>query len=124
MITCGGRQLNLEYVQAVCSSYLTGVIDSYFSGRIIRVSSKYDEVTYSMKKGCPQVFIIGPAAWCWTMDTLLNNIEAEFDQDDVETIAYADDLILFIKANSMREVERLGSRSFGTVGEMVKIAQA
>lgn len=74
-----------------------------------------------MEKGCPQGFIIGPAAWCWTMDTLLNNIEAEFDQDDVETIAYADDLILFIKANSRREVERLGAEALALLEKWCKL---
>lgn len=61
-----------------------------------------------MGKGCLQESIIGPVAWNWAMDELLNVLETQTNRDSVEAITYADDLVILIKADSRREVEQLG----------------
>lgn len=60
-----------------------------------------------MEKGCPQGSILGPMAWNWCMDSLLNNIAERFTEVQVEAIAYADDVLALIKENSRVGVEKV-----------------
>jgi len=64
-----------------------------------------------MEKGCPQGSIIGPTAWNWAMDDLLKQIDDNFDEQDVDVIAYADDLAILIRANSRRNIEEIGKQT-------------
>jgi hypothetical protein len=57
------------------------------------VQTKFEKIERRMEKGCPQGSIIEPIAWNMCMDDLLNNVSDEFDDKDVEVIAYADDLV-------------------------------
>ena len=34
---------------------------------------------------------MGPAAWVWCRDTLLNEMQTKLSKEGVETVAYADD---------------------------------
>jgi transcription antitermination factor NusA-like protein len=70
-----------------------------------------------MEKGCPQGSIIGPIAWNMCMDDLLNSVSDEFDDKNVEVIAYADDLVALIKGNSRKEIisEIISKTMIGTL---------
>lgn len=74
------------------------------------VRTKYDKLERQMERGCPQGSILGPTAWNWAMDELLNKIETNFNSAQTEVIAYADDLAIIIKANSRRELEVIRRR--------------
>jgi len=64
-----------------------------------------------MTKGCPQGSIIGPHAWNWSMDELLNQLkELETENVYVHT-AYADDLALLICEKSRASIEASASRA-------------
>lgn len=92
--------------KANCSSSLIKLITSYFKHRKVSIKSKFDSITCWMQRGCPQGSIIGPMAWNWCMDTLLDEI-MNLSIDKVEAIAYADDVVLLIKANSRMELEKI-----------------
>lgn len=91
-----------------CSSTLYDTMKSYFKNRRTIVKTKFDIIERMMERRCPQGSILGPAAWNWCMDELLITFEQSFDEKDLETMAYADDLVLLIKANSRRGLEDLG----------------
>jgi len=55
-----------------CSSQLFEILNQYFSNRLMILLARHDKVTKQMTKGCPQGSIIGPLAWNWVMDDLLN----------------------------------------------------
>lgn len=94
--------------QSECSSVLYETLKNYFKNRSSIVRSTYDKIERNMQKGCPQDSILRPAAWNWCMDDLLLQFEQEINEDDVGTIAYADDLALLLKADSRRGIEDLG----------------
>lgn len=98
-------------IKANCSTKLMDIVKSYFNNRIVKVGTKYEELSCKMERGCPQGSIIGPAAWCWVMDDLLKQYETQFDEEEAEIIAYADDLVILVKANSRRGIEVSGSRA-------------
>ena len=56
--------------------------------------------TRKMEKGCPQDSIIGPTAWVWCMDVVLNDLRENVASVCAEFIAYADDLACVIKVNT------------------------
>ena len=83
--------------KANCSSHMLNVIKSYFTDRKTIVQNKMKKYVRKMKKGCPQGSIIGPAAWVWCMDTLLNELRENFTPECAKFIAYTDDLACVVK---------------------------
>ena len=47
-------------------------------------------VSREAEKGCPQGSIVGPCAWKWCIDELLNDARCEWLLYIVEWVAYAD----------------------------------
>lgn len=90
---------------AECSTKLVNVIKSYFKNRRVRICTKLGKTEVKMRKGCPQGSIIGPSAWLWCMDAFLRKVEENIPEEDVEVIAYADDLACVVKGNSRAQVE-------------------
>lgn len=69
-------------------------IKSYFNDRSVVTRSKFEKFEFNVEIGCPQSSILGPAAWNSAMDELLLRIERNFDEDDAEIVAYADEDVL------------------------------
>lgn len=90
---------------AGCSSGIIKIVKSYFRNRKMVISSKFNCVTRKMQRGCPQGSVIGPMAWGWCMDSLLDELNAGADSRYTEAIAYADDLAIIVKGNSRVELE-------------------
>ena len=63
-----------------------------------------------MEKGCPQGSIIGPAAWVWCMDIVLNDLRKEIPPECADFIAYADDLACVVKGNTRAELNTNSER--------------
>lgn len=82
------------------------IVSSYFSERKVTICSKYKIFSSKMEKGCPQGSIVGPLAWNWCMDSLLNRIMVEFAESQIEIIVYADDVVALIKCASRLDIER------------------
>ena len=91
--------------EAKCSSRIINVVKSYFKHRKVSIECMSGKNTRKMQKGCPQGSIMGPAAWMWCMDALLNEMQTELSEDCVETIAYADDLACVIGGDSRAALE-------------------
>jgi len=97
-------------VQANCSSQLIKIINSYFKKRKVVVKSKFDSMGRHMERGCPQGSVLGPAAWNWCMDALLARLCNCADEDNVDVIAYADDVTILLKADSRKDIESAADR--------------
>ena len=59
---------------ANCSSRIINVVKDYFKNRKVTIECIGKKYSRRMQKGCPQGSIIGPAAWVWCMDALLNEM--------------------------------------------------
>lgn len=81
---------------------------SYFQDREVAKTSKFDKVSTCMEKGCPLGSILGPMAWNWCKDELLNKITSNYDEEEVELTAYADDLAILIKNDTRKAIENVG----------------
>lgn len=98
--------IKARLIRANISTSIMRLINSYFKKRKAMITAKYNRYYRSMEKGCPQGSVLGPAAWNWCMDAFLNRVKYELSEEDIETVAYADDVVLIIKANSRTEIER------------------
>ena len=67
-------------------------------------------ISREAERGCPQGSIVGPYAWRWCMDELLNDARCEWSSDTVEWVAYADDIVIAVKGNNRLDLERLSKR--------------
>jgi len=110
--------IKMRLAEANCSSNMMKIVTSYFQKRKITITSKQRKLSCWMQRRCPQGCIIGPLAWNWCMDTLLD----EFDSitEDVEAIAYADDVAILIKANSRSSLEDLAKIAINILIEWCK----
>jgi len=91
-----------------CSFQLFNILKDYFNQRLMILTSRFDQVTKKMTKGCPQGSIIGPLAWNWCMDELLSEMET-LEAKGTYATAYADDLALVVGENSRTKVEESAS---------------
>jgi len=98
-------------IKSECSGTLLTIMKSYLNNRKMMVRTKFDKLERRMERGCPQGSILGPTAWNWAMDELLKRFETNFDETELDVIAYADDLAILMKANSRRGIEEIGKRA-------------
>ena len=91
-------------VSAGCSTHILKVAKSYFKCRKVLVQNKMKTYSRHMEKGCPQGSIIGPAAWIWTMDVVLNKLTENIPSEYGEFVAYADDLAWVMKGDTRSEI--------------------
>ena len=102
----------LSLIKVGISSYIFDRLKNYFSGRRVSLMAENRSMMISREaeRGCPQRSIVGPYAWRWCMDELLNDARCEWSSDTVEWIAYADNIVIAVKSNSRFELERLSER--------------
>ena len=93
-----------KLVNANCSTYILNVIKSYFKNRKAIVQNKMKKYVKKVEKLCPQVSIIGLAAWVLCMDILLNELRENFPSECAAFIVYADDLACVVKGNTRMEL--------------------
>lgn len=84
-----------------CSPGLIKLVGSYLKERkvVLRFGGGVAEKVVS--KGCPQGSILGPLLW----NVLFNGL-LELDMGDAEVVAYADDAVVVVNAETRSEVER------------------
>lgn len=75
---------------------------SYFAGRKSCLSGRRSTLWRDAERGCPQGSICGPIMWNMIMDDLLDVYTAI----GVRHVAYADDLLLIVPANSRLALEQ------------------
>lgn len=78
------------------SGYLVNMIKNYFRGRRVIIGASQ----MGLSQGVPQGFILGPLLWNILYDGVLRLELA----DGCNILAYADDLVLIVKANGKEEL--------------------
>jgi hypothetical protein len=86
-----------------CPKNLYYLSKSYFSQRTAGMTTNTLQVGREVSKGCPQVSCCGPAFWNIQYKSLLN---LEFRKQTTVT-AFADNLLIAVKADSIREAENI-----------------
>jgi len=56
-------------------------------------------ISIAMERGCPQGSVLGPTAWNWCMDLLLQYLCEDTNEDEVNIIAYVDDIAMLLIAD-------------------------
>lgn len=103
--------IKARLIEANISYTLMTLIKSYFKKRKVIIQAKNKFFYKYMEKGCPQGSILGLAAWNWCMDSLLAEIRKVFLKETMEAIAYADDVVFLIKADSRKEIEHIARKT-------------
>jgi len=87
--------------QKNCPRNLFELTRSYFSERKAQIILNEHEITREVKRGCPQGSCSSPGFWIIMFDTLLKLPYLQTSK----VLAFADDLLLLIEGNSIRELE-------------------
>lgn len=80
---------------------LIKLVGSYLNERKVVLKVGGGVVEKVVSKGCPQGLILGPLLW----NVLFNGL-LELDMGEVEVVAYADDAVVVVDAETRSEVER------------------
>jgi hypothetical protein len=108
---------NLEWSEVLAKLRRTcpedfGVWESYFNERKACIEAKDgSKVWRDVNRGCPQGSIGGPVIWNIMMDDLLTKLEGR----KIKLVAYADDLLIILEANSRRDLEIIGTQAMADV---------
>jgi ribonuclease HI len=94
-----------------CPKNLYILARSYFSDRTAVLSTNSIRIEQKVSKGCPQGSSCGPAFWNIQFNALLNlNYEKQ-----TKMIAFADDIIIAVRAESIREAENITNIEVGKI---------
>jgi hypothetical protein len=99
-----------------CPRNLYNLTKSYFSQRTAVMSTNTVQVEREVIKGCPQGSCCGPGFWNIQYNSLLN---LEFKKQ-TKAMAFADDLLLAVKAESIREAENITNMEMGKISIWAK----
>ena len=96
-----------------CPKNLYNLAKSYFSERTATLSINSIHVDKDVRKGCPQGSCCGLGFWNLQYNTLLN---LEFGKR-TKAIAFADDLLIAVRAENVREAEHLANREVNKISK-------
>jgi len=91
--------------EAKCPRNLYNLVQDYLKERKATITINNLNVGKNLTKGCPQGSCIGPLFWNIQYDPVLN---LQYTQH-TKAVAFADDLILMIRADSIREAENIAN---------------
>lgn len=84
-----------------CPRDIYEIIRSYLGGRKVVIESNQIQILKAILKGCPQGSVLGPLLWIILFDELLQMLGVI----GYKIIAYADDLLVMIPANSIADLK-------------------
>jgi len=99
-----------------CPKNLYKLARSYFSERTATLSINNIRIEKEVSKGCPQESCCGTAFWNIQFNVILN---LDYEKQ-TKLVAYADDVILAVKAESIREAENLTNIEMGKITRWAK----
>jgi ribonuclease HI len=91
--------------EAKCPRNLYQLTQDYFRERRAEISINSSKREKNITKGCPQGSCCGPGLWNIQYNSLLNLKYTKH----TKTVAFADDLLVMIKADSIREAENIAN---------------
>jgi hypothetical protein len=103
----------MPFDRYVYPDYLISIIRSYLCDRSVTINTPNGHRTIEVTRGVPQGFILGPDLWNIMYDGLLR---LEFSQD-IELLAFADDIIIVATAKTNGEAEEQLKETFNRVIE-------
>jgi hypothetical protein len=86
-----------------CPRNVYNLVRSYFSGRTATLHTKSLQIQRDVSKGCPQVSCCGPGFWNIKYNSLLNLNYGK----RTKALAFADDLLIAVRAENVMEAENL-----------------
>ena len=103
----------MELKHRECPRNLYILIEDYLRNRKIVAMRDRERIQRNVNKGCQQGSVLGPVFWNIIFDPLLNKLE----ELNIEITAYADDIVVIIKAMSRKEIEEKGNIAMKTIIE-------
>ena len=100
-----------------CPKNIYWLMRNYFEDRTVKIVGNYKEAEKRVSKGCPQGSVLGPSCWNLIFDDLLIMLENR----GIETIAYADDLLVVIHGRSRKDLENAGQETASMVENWCKL---
>ncbi|XP_026331400.1 uncharacterized protein LOC113238780 [Hyposmocoma kahamanoa] len=94
--------IRCRLAESECPANLRRLVDSYLSGRKVRVRYAGAESVRDTTKGCVQGSIGGPTFWNLLLDPLLKGLE----EKGVHCQAFADDVVLIFSGDNAEQIER------------------
>ncbi|KAG8228510.1 hypothetical protein J437_LFUL008966, partial [Ladona fulva] len=98
------------------------VIKDYLKGRWVQLEEGNWVNGKRVNRGCPQGSVLGPQLWKIVFDELIEMMEERHGKS-IEMIAYADDGVILIGANSRREIEEKANLVIKDLMEWCKMAK-
>jgi len=99
-----------------CPKNLYNLAKSYLSERTAIFTTRSMQMEREVTKGCPQGYCCGPGFWNIQYNSLLN---LEFGKR-TKAIAYADDLLMAVKVETVREAENYANIEISKITKWAK----
>lgn len=90
-------------------TYLIALVESYLYDRKIKWGK---DLQKEMTIGVPQGSVLGPTLWKMLYEEILN---IQFEDDEIKTIAYADDLALYVESNDINRLKQMGNEALNNL---------
>jgi hypothetical protein len=101
---------------AKCPQNLYQLTQGYFRQRRAVISVNSSKMEKNITKGCPQGSCCGPGFWNIQYNSLLNLRYT----NHTKTVAFPDDLVIVIKAQSIREAENIANVELSKISAWAK----
>lgn len=89
-----------------CPTGLFNILRSYFADRCTEHRGRHQAISRNITIGCPQGSVLGPHIWNLVFDDSMTDCNIE--------VAYADDKVILIEANTRTELENKGQIAVDT----------
>jgi hypothetical protein len=97
-----------------CPKHVYKLARNYLKERTATISTNNIQIEKKLSKGCPQGSCCGPTFWNIQLNVLLNQ---DYEKH-TKMVAFADDVILAVKAEIIREAQNLTNIEMGKITKL------